>query len=107
MTKNLIFDDQEEALTSECIKALTEIFLKFDIDLDGHLNLAELKEFSKFTNGQEFTKDVVTEIQTYFDSRESDMALSLKGFIEMYTLQSSVDQEETEKDLKKHGFYNF
>ncbi|KAJ1842809.1 hypothetical protein LPJ73_005686, partial [Coemansia sp. RSA 2703] len=47
----------------------------------------------------------LAEIQEHLDCRESDNALLKGGFLQLYSLQTnSGDDEETWKDLKKHGF---
>ena len=111
--------DKQNEFTKSCEEALIIIFKKFDLDKDACLNDKELDDFATATNGKpvcclinhtfnkyqfQFDKDIKEEIINAFDVRESDNALTAQGFIELYHLQTQADAEETQRDLKKHGF---
>ncbi|KAG0302225.1 hypothetical protein BGZ98_007683, partial [Dissophora globulifera] len=50
-----------------------------------------------------FDEDTRAEITEFLDLDESGQ-LTLKGFLQMYNLQTSSEPEETWKDLQKHGY---
>ncbi|KAJ2780060.1 hypothetical protein GGI15_003667 [Coemansia interrupta] len=103
MRADLVTDDME--FTPKCEAALVHIFNLYDKDKDGALNDQEIQEFSMFTNGKKFTEEELAEIREHLDCRESDNALLKGGFLQLYSLQTnSGDDDETWKDLKKHGF---
>ncbi|KAJ1719154.1 hypothetical protein LPJ53_006029 [Coemansia erecta] len=103
MPVDLVTDDME--FTPKCEAALVHIFNLYDKDKDGALNDKEIQEFSTFTNGKKFTKEELAEIREHLDCRESDNALLRGGFLQLYSLQTNAgDDDETWKDLKKHGF---
>ncbi|KAI8350495.1 hypothetical protein B0O80DRAFT_457928 [Mortierella sp. GBAus27b] len=95
--------DEEGALTQECEDALVALFRKYDRDNDGALNNSELNAFAKDTNGSPFNEDSLAEIREFFDLDDKNN-LTLKGFLQMYNLQTSSEPEETWKDLQKHGY---
>ncbi|KAJ3269436.1 hypothetical protein HDV01_001392 [Terramyces sp. JEL0728] len=95
---NELLDDEERFLP-HIKKALVEIFLKYDADKDGVLNPQELDAFVMETSGHTFSETERQEL-LYFDNKDGQ--LTLKGFLEMYQLQSLSDPEETTKDLKVH-----
>jgi Ca2+-binding EF-hand superfamily protein len=98
--------DEEGDLTEEAVSVLDEIFHKYDLDKDAHLNKEELLAFSSDTNadGSPFSEEELEEIVEYLDVRDNDNALTLKGFVEMYGLQTSADEELTWADLYVHGY---
>ncbi|KAF9573218.1 hypothetical protein EC968_008856 [Mortierella alpina] len=95
--------EEDGALTPECEAALVAIFERYDVDKDGALNNAELDAFARDTNGDVFDEDTRTEITEFLDL-DSNGHLTLKGFLQMYNLQTSSDPDETWKDLQKHGY---
>ncbi|KAF9404836.1 hypothetical protein BGZ94_003912 [Podila epigama] len=95
--------DEDGALTQECEDALVAIFESYDLDKDGALSNAELDAFAKDTNGDVFDEDTRNEITEFLDLNEKGY-LTLKGFLQMYNLQTSSEPEETWKDLQKHGY---
>ncbi|KAK3824560.1 MAG: hypothetical protein J3Q66DRAFT_383984 [Benniella sp.] len=95
--------DDEGALTQECEDALVAVFKKYDKDNDGALNNVELNAFAKDTNGSPFDEDSLAEIREFFDLDDKN-SLTLKGFLQMYNLQTSSEPAETWKDLQKHGY---
>lgn len=64
---------------------------------------ADLDAFSTVTNGANLPQESKDEIREFLDT-DKDGNLTLRGFIEMYHLQSDNDGEETWKDLGKLGF---
>ncbi|KAF9438231.1 hypothetical protein BGZ76_009062 [Entomortierella beljakovae] len=95
--------DEEGALTQECEDALVAIFNNYDSDKDGALSTKELDAFARDTNGDVFDEDTRTEITEFLDLDDKGQ-LTLKGFLQMYNLQTSSEPEETWKDLQKHGY---
>lgn len=64
---------------------------------------ADLDAFSTVTNGSALPQESKDEIREFLDT-DKDGNLTLRGFIEMYHLQSDNEPEETWKDLGKLGF---
>ncbi|KAI1318814.1 hypothetical protein EDD11_005660 [Mortierella claussenii] len=95
--------DEDGALTQECEDALVAIFKNYDVDKDGALSHAELDAFAKDTNGDVFDEETRGEITEFLDLDDKGH-LTLKGFLQMYNLQTSSEPEETWKDLQKHGY---
>ncbi|KAG0319287.1 hypothetical protein BGZ97_002459 [Linnemannia gamsii] len=79
------------------------IFERYDVDKDGALSNAELDAFAKDTNGDVFDEDARAEITEFLDL-DNKGQLTLKGFLQMYNLQTSSEPAETWKDLQKHGY---
>ncbi|KAL7415918.1 hypothetical protein BDY24DRAFT_430398, partial [Mrakia frigida] len=69
-----------------------------------YLSDAGLDAFACDTNGSAFDADTKGEIKEFFDLDEESGGLTLKGFEQMYQLQTEADEEETWKDLAAHGF---
>lgn len=67
------------------------------------LTEADLDAFSAVTNGAVLPEESKDEIREFLDT-DDDGNLTLRGFIEMYHLQSDNEPEETWKDLGKLGF---
>ncbi|GAC95671.1 hypothetical protein PHSY_003247 [Pseudozyma hubeiensis SY62] len=67
------------------------------------LTEADLDAFSTVTNGSALPQESKDEIREFLDT-DKDGNLTLRGFIEMYHLQSDNEPEETWKDLSKLGF---
>ncbi|SPO19890.1 uncharacterized protein UTRI_00286_B [Ustilago trichophora] len=120
--------DDEGDLTAKFEAALVRIFARFstsyrkshpDVHASGSkpsatlprpdaadvLTEADLDAFSTVTNGAALPQESKDEIREYLDT-DTDGNLTLRGFIEMYHLQSDNDAEETWKDLGKLGFDN-
>ncbi|KAG0263464.1 hypothetical protein BG011_008757 [Mortierella polycephala] len=95
--------DDDGAFTQECEDALVAIFKRYDVDKDGALSRAELDAFARDTNGDVFDDDSRAEITEFFDLDDKGQ-LTLKGFLQMYNLQTTSEPEETWKDLQKHGY---
>ncbi|CAO3563024.1 unnamed protein product [Mortierella alpina] len=95
--------EEDGGLTPECEAALVAIFQRYDVDNDGALSNTELDAFARDTNGDVFDEDTRTEITEFLDL-DCNGYLTLKGFLQMYNLQTSSEPEETWKDLQKHGY---
>ncbi|EST09866.1 EF-hand domain pair [Kalmanozyma brasiliensis GHG001] len=118
--------DEEGDLTPKFEAALIRIFARFsssykeahpDVQASGSgssasiprpeatdvLTEADLDAFSTATNGAALPQESKDEIREFLDI-DKDGNLTLRGFIEMYHLQSDNDPEETWKDLSKLGF---
>ncbi|KAF5365576.1 hypothetical protein D9758_003225 [Tetrapyrgos nigripes] len=103
--------DEEGAITvkfEECLKA---IFAKYctpkstdgSLSKDAHLTDEGLDAFAKDTNGSPFSQETKDEILEFMDATE-DGFLTFKGFLQVYQLQTENDEEETWKDLSRHGY---
>ncbi|KAJ2864408.1 hypothetical protein GGI22_001730 [Coemansia erecta] len=102
MAVDLLRDDME--FTPKCEAALIEIFERYDKDKDGALNDAELTAFATFANGEPFTEADLEDIRDHLKCTK-DGSLLREGFLQMYSLQTNAgDEDETWKDLKKHGY---
>jgi Ca2+-binding EF-hand superfamily protein len=99
-----LFLDEEDAFYPQVEAIFKQIFARFDGDKDGFLNVSELLSFSKSSSkdSKSFSDEEIEEIFEYFDSR--DRKLTLKGFLEMFQIQTLADEEETIKDLETLGF---
>ncbi|KAF9108960.1 hypothetical protein BGX29_000048 [Mortierella sp. GBA35] len=95
--------EEDGAFTKECEAALVAIFERYDVDKDGALSNDELDAFAKDTNGAVFDEDSRNEITEFLDLDDKGQ-LTLKGFLQMYNLQTTSEPEETWKDLQKHGY---
>jgi len=95
-------------LVGACERALTEIFTRYDVDKDGALNESELDAYAKKTNGTEtgFSDQEKQEITEYFEIN-AEGALTLRGFLQLYQLQTMSEPDETWKDLKTHGYNKY
>ncbi|KZP24793.1 hypothetical protein FIBSPDRAFT_950833 [Athelia psychrophila] len=62
-----------------------------------------LDAWARDTNGAPFSKETKEELVEFLDVTD-DGGLTLKGFIQIYQLQTENDEEETWKDLSTHGF---
>ncbi|KIK08711.1 hypothetical protein K443DRAFT_672239 [Laccaria amethystina LaAM-08-1] len=62
-----------------------------------------LDAWAKDTNGAPFSQETKDELVEFLDVAE-DGSLTLKGFLQIYQLQTENDEEETWRDLSKHGF---
>lgn len=62
-----------------------------------------LDAWAKDTNGAPFSQETKDELVEFLDVAE-DGSLTFKGFLQIYQLQTENDEEETWRDLSKHGF---
>eukprot|EP00842_Homolaphlyctis_polyrhiza_P000876 jgi/Hompol1/178/HPOL_005248-RA len=95
--------DDEDDFTAPARQAFETIFKRFDKDADGVLNQAELDAFAVFSNGAKFDEATLAEIRSYFNVNEHGH-MTLRGFLEMFQVQTLGDEDETWKDLRTHGF---
>ncbi|KAI8998220.1 hypothetical protein BC832DRAFT_542174 [Gaertneriomyces semiglobifer] len=95
--------DDDDVFIPACEAALKEIFHRFDVDKDGALSRDERDAFAVAANGEKFSEESHAELLEYFDCTP-DGKLTLEGFLEMYHLQTSSDEDETWKDLKAFGY---
>jgi len=58
------------------------------------------------TNGEPFSEESKQEMVDFLDMDE-DGNLTFKGFLQIYQLQTENDEDETWRDLEKHGFNRF
>lgn len=68
-----------------------------------YLTRGGLDSWARDTNGAPFTQETVDELIEFLDVT-ADEALTLKGFMQIYQLQTENDEEETWRDLSCHGF---
>ncbi|KAI0763739.1 hypothetical protein BC629DRAFT_1596929 [Irpex lacteus] len=67
------------------------------------LSSEALDEWAKDTNGSAFDEDSKEELLMFMDCTEEG-GLTFEGFLQVYQLQTECDEEETWRDLSKHGF---
>ncbi|KAF8628421.1 hypothetical protein AX15_003942 [Amanita polypyramis BW_CC] len=68
-----------------------------------YLSPQGLDEWARDTNGVPFSKETKEELIEFLDVTD-DGGLTLKGFFQIYQLQTENDEEETWRDLSTHGF---
>ncbi|KAI9137450.1 hypothetical protein BKA69DRAFT_1128192 [Paraphysoderma sedebokerense] len=109
-SKLSLIDQETEDFTPEFEAVLNEIFERYDKDNDNEWSLQELQNYAIDMNGVEFDADTLSEIYSFFttspNSSDPDGRpnLTKAGFLELYHLQSTNDEDETWKDLKKLGY---
>ncbi|GAA5847887.1 hypothetical protein JCM3766R1_003172 [Sporobolomyces carnicolor] len=108
---NPLLLDSEGAISDQLYDALTEVFARYSKppvkpkgDKDGKVcGRSGLNAFALDTNGQDMTDETYNEIVEYLDVTE-DGELTMKGFVQLYQLQTENDASETEKDLRAWGY---
>ncbi|KAG8930203.1 hypothetical protein FRC03_009066 [Tulasnella sp. 419] len=70
--------------------------------INAYLTNEGLDRWAIETNGEPFTAETKEEL-LMLDSTDSG-ELTFKGFLQVYQLQTETDEEETWRDLRKHGF---
>ncbi|KAK9894530.1 hypothetical protein P389DRAFT_173520 [Cystobasidium minutum MCA 4210] len=103
--------DDEQAITPKFEQVLLDIFKKYATLRNGASDIIEnyvilpegLERFGRDTNGQPLPEDQLEEMRTFLDC-DNDGNLLFKGFMQMYSLQTSSEEEETWKDLRTHGY---
>jgi len=81
--------DDDDWLSPPLLTMLNAVFARFDIDADGALSESELQAFARACNdGTALDADELDQIRQYFDT-DSSGRLTLKGFHEMYHMQTS------------------
>ncbi|OZJ05647.1 hypothetical protein BZG36_01477 [Bifiguratus adelaidae] len=98
----LLLTAEGDDISDACLAILDKIFVRFDVDKDGHLSRSELNAFATATNGAPFTDQELAEIDDNFDMDEQ--GLTKGGFIQLYALQTSSEPEVTLKDFKALGY---
>ncbi|KAF9246184.1 hypothetical protein BU15DRAFT_84981 [Melanogaster broomeanus] len=68
-----------------------------------YLTSEGLDEWACDTNGAPFSAETKDELIEFLDVTD-DGGLTLKGFLQIYQLQTENDEEETWRDLSNHGF---
>ncbi|KAF9821370.1 hypothetical protein IEO21_00616 [Rhodonia placenta] len=68
-----------------------------------YLSPEGLDTWASDTNGAPFDDETKEELMEFLDVTE-DGSLTLKGFMQVYQLQTENDEEETWRDLSSHGF---
>eukprot|EP00440_Ansanella_granifera_P044077 gb/GFBE01047768.1/.p1 GENE.gb/GFBE01047768.1/~~gb/GFBE01047768.1/.p1 ORF type:complete len:257 (+),score=94.84 gb/GFBE01047768.1/:1-771(+) len=97
--------DENGDCTPAFKRVLLELFQRFDKDDDKFLNEEELRVFSGTANedGREFNQDEFDEIKEHFDWKEGK-GLTLRGFQQMFHMQTGAEEGETWRDLKHLGY---
>ncbi|KAF8902054.1 hypothetical protein CPB84DRAFT_1961730 [Gymnopilus junonius] len=70
---------------------------------DAYLTEEGLQKWALDTNGTPFSEETKEEVIESFDVTDNG-ELTFMGFFQLYQLQTENDEEETWKDLQKHGF---
>ncbi|KAG6335199.1 hypothetical protein ID866_3893 [Astraeus odoratus] len=68
-----------------------------------YLNQEGLDSWARDTNGAPFSQETKDELKEFLDVTD-DGGLTLRGFMQIYQLQTENDEEETWRDLSCHGF---
>lgn len=68
-----------------------------------YLSSEGLDAWATDTNGTPFSEDTKKELMEFMDVTDTG-CLTFKGFLQVYQLQTENDEEETWRDLSKHGF---
>ncbi|KAJ3838454.1 hypothetical protein EV361DRAFT_788914 [Lentinula raphanica] len=106
--------DDDGAISEPFETCLKRIFAKYctpkiklplegDIPPNAYLDSTGLDAWASDTNGEPFSEDTKEEILQFMDVTE-DGNLTFKGFLQVYQLQTENDEEETWRDLSKHGY---
>ncbi|EGC36196.1 hypothetical protein DICPUDRAFT_22622, partial [Dictyostelium purpureum] len=98
-----LIDKDEDFFSEKAELALREIFSRYDLDKDQCLSEKELDNFAIGCNGKPFDKVSIEEIKENFDVNDKGW-LSIRGFLEMYYMQTLSEPTETWKDINKHGY---
>lgn len=81
--------DEDDWLSPPLLRMLSAVFARFDIDADSALSEPELQAFARACNdGTALDADELDQVKEYFDTDGSGR-LTLKGFHEMYHMQTS------------------
>jgi len=95
---------ERNALTPAFRSVLREVFNRFDLNQDKALCRDELEGFAKATqSGSEIGKDELKQLGQFFDTNTKGN-LTLKGFEQMYLMQTNQQPEDTWRDLKNLGY---
>lgn len=78
-----IQEQSTEVLSAQELENLKELFIKYDLDCDGFLSLAELKKGLR----DKFSIQTIESMFTQYDT-DSDGLLSLSDFVKLYVPES-------------------
>ena len=92
------------ALTPEFQTVLREIFGTYDKDCDGALSLEELETFATASKSGEKINDAeLKQLGTFFETNSKGW-LTLKGFEQMYIMQTQQTASDVWRDLQNLGY---
>lgn len=92
------------SLTPKFQAVLTEVFTKYDIDRDGGLCLEELEAFARASqSGSKIDESELKQLGQFFETDKNGY-LTLKGFQQMFVLQTSQQPADTWRDLANLGY---
>lgn len=91
------------AATPQFKLVLGEIFRRFDKDGDDALCFSELDAFAKESQTGSLTAEDQAQLRVLFDCNAKG-DLTLKGFEQMYLVQTNHQPDDTWKDLEKLGY---
>ncbi|KAF8969995.1 hypothetical protein BDZ97DRAFT_1793854 [Flammula alnicola] len=115
---NSLLLDDEGGITDQLEACLKHIFAKYctpsvertsDESIlltppsNAYLSDDGLQKWALETNGEPFSDETREEVVESFDVTD-DGNLTFKGFLQLYQLQTENEEDETWKDLQKHGF---
>ena len=96
--------EKNGALNPTFAAVLGEIFRRFDKDRDGAFSDDELETFARASGtGNGIDAEERKQLRNFFNCN-SKGHLTLKGFEEMYLMQSNHDPKDTWKDLETLGY---
>jgi hypothetical protein len=97
--------EKNGALSPKFKAVLAEIFARFDKDRDGVLSIEELDAFgaSSGTGSLDAEERKMMQLGTFFDT-DAKGNLTLKGFEQMYLMQTNHNGADTWRDLEKLGY---
>ncbi|KAL0570818.1 hypothetical protein V5O48_011133 [Marasmius crinis-equi] len=110
-TSSLLLDE-EGGITELFEICLKRIFAKYctpspsnplELPEDAYISPGGLDRWAIDTNGEPFSKETKDELLEFMDVNEQG-DLTFKGFLQVYQLQTENDEEETWRDLSRHGF---
>jgi len=94
----------EHGLSDPFRVVLIEVFERFDVDRDGALCRDELQNFAVAANaGEDLQDDEVEQLQQFFET-DGKGNLTLKGFLQMYHMQTTARSSDTWRDLQRLGY---
>ena len=95
--------EKNGALSPRFRAVLAEIFKRFDADGDGALGMPELEAFAKASGTGTVTAEDQRQLGKLFDA-DANGNLTLKGFCDMYLMQTNHNAEDTWRDLVRLGY---
>uniref|UniRef100_A0A6V3YNE6 EF-hand domain-containing protein n=1 Tax=Prymnesium polylepis TaxID=72548 RepID=A0A6V3YNE6_9EUKA len=102
--EHLLDPNGQYGLSDKFRLCLSEVFERFDEGKDGALSRDELQNFAVAANaGNNLQDDEVTQLQQFFETN-SKGELTLKGFMQMYHMQTTARSSDTWKDLQRLGY---